>query len=259
MILQNKKDTSILKAKSLDLEISDYDTKTRTVSGYLSSFDVLDSDTDIIRKGAFLNSIAQKGVNSSSNRQIAHLWNHDWAEPVGKFTELYEDDYGLKFVSKMGRSDKARDVFYNYQDGILKEHSVGFYYVEKGTTWKAGNNGGHWEITEVDLLEGSTVTFGSNSFTNVIDVSKSEQVVSELSKINAEMDNYMNILRNGQGTDERFYEVEMGMKTLQAKYSELFSKFQLFNNVKSQKIEETPKIVEKKDSNFKRLINQYLN
>ena len=71
-------------SKSLSLKIEDVDEGSRKVVGYLSAFDTLDSDNDIIRKGAFAKSIKERGVESSSNRQIAHLRNHDWEHQIGK-------------------------------------------------------------------------------------------------------------------------------------------------------------------------------
>ena len=218
-----KKDCQNLKVKTLALELSDVDPKNRRVSGYFASFDTLDSDGDIIRKGAFAESILQRGPQSAGNRKIAHLWEHDWSFPIGKLLELHEDDFGLKFVSQIGRSEKANDVLLNYQDGILREHSVGFYYLIDGTKLVEDSRlGAYTEVTNVELFEGSTVTFGSNSLTPVLDVYKSENVTEHLQLLEDEMSKYISLLRNGEGTDERFYQIEMGLKTLQAKYKELF-------------------------------------
>lgn len=218
------KDCLNLKVKTLALDLSDVDPKNRRVSGYFSSFDTLDSDKDIIRKGAFAESILQRGPQSAGNRKIAHLWNHDWSQPIAKIIELFEDDFGLKFVSQLGRSVQANDVLLNYQDGILREHSVGFYYLAEGTKLVDDSRvGAYHDITNVELFEGSTVTFGSNSLTPVLDVYKSENVAEHLQLLEDEMSKYINLLRNGEGSDERFYQIEMGLKTLQSKYRELLS------------------------------------
>ena len=60
-------------SKSLSLKVEDVDEGSRKVVGYLSAFDKLDSDNDIIRSGAFAKSLKERGVESSSNRRIAHL------------------------------------------------------------------------------------------------------------------------------------------------------------------------------------------
>ena len=61
--------------KTIPLEIKDIDESSRIVKGYFSSFNVIDSDRDVIRSGAFTKSIKEKGPDSLG-RRIAHLRNH---------------------------------------------------------------------------------------------------------------------------------------------------------------------------------------
>ena len=60
-------------SKTVSIKLEDVDEGSRKVVGYLSAFDKLDSDNDIIRSGAFAKSLKERGVESSSNRKIAHL------------------------------------------------------------------------------------------------------------------------------------------------------------------------------------------
>lgn len=69
-------------------EIKDIDSENRSVAIYLSKFDVVDSDFDMIKRGAFAKSIREHGVDSPSNRKIAFLRHHDWMQQIGKFTRL---------------------------------------------------------------------------------------------------------------------------------------------------------------------------
>ena len=108
------------------LELKDVDTGSRQVALYLSKFDNIDSDFDIIRKGAFKKSIKERGVSSRSNRKIAFLRHHDWEKQIGKFVELAEDEFGLYAVGQLGRSTMGDDALKDYEDGIIKEHSIGF-------------------------------------------------------------------------------------------------------------------------------------
>jgi HK97 family phage prohead protease len=244
-----------IKAKTLSLELSDIDTNKRKVVGYFAAFDNLDSDFDIFRKGAFANSIKSKGVNSAENRRIAHLWNHNWDLPIGKLLELYEDDYGLKFVSQISRSTKGDDVFADYQDGIIREHSVGFYYLPTGITEKIDSktNTNFYEITDVDLMEGSTVTFGANSLTKVVDVTKGMRVEDAFSELTKQMDLYIEALKNGIGSDERLYQIEMGLKTIQSAYYELLCNKTQKETTQKVVIKETPK-----ESAYNKLLINYL-
>lgn len=198
--------------KTISIKITDLDEGSRQVKGYFASFDTLDSDRDVIRKGAFAKSIQESGVSSEGNRKIAHLRNHDWEQQIGKLTELGEDEKGLFFVSTLGRSTKGNDAFLDYQDGILREHSIGFNYIPdrmEEVKESSFHDEGHWEIKEVKLWEGSAVTFGANSITPVIDVAKGLLDNNYTLKRINELTNVLDgALKNGKGTDERLINIE---------------------------------------------------
>lgn len=202
--------------KSTDI-IKDLDDEKRQVAIYLSTFDVMDSDFDVIKKGAFKKSIKERGVNSKSNRKIAFLRYHDWEKPIGKFIELNEDDKGLFAVGQLGTSTLGDDAWADYKDGIIREHSIGFQYVDGKSKWiedKSIDSGGYFEIKEVKLWEGSAVTFGSNEYTNVIDVIKSKEKPNYAMKLFNEITTLQKSLVNGYGTDERLHSIDMKLKYL---------------------------------------------
>lgn len=205
--------------KTISIKMEDVDETNRVVKGYLSAFDVLDADMDVIRKGAFAKSLQEAGVNSSGNRKIAHLRNHDWDWQIGKFLELEEDEFGLKFVSQLGRSTKGNDALLDYQDGILREHSIGFNYVQDKIKFVEESNlneNGHFEITEVKLWEGSGVTFGANAMTPVIEAAKtSGDIDGLLEKVTTMEQAFVKALKNGKGTDERLESLEARFKQIQ--------------------------------------------
>jgi HK97 family phage prohead protease len=115
--------------KSFGTELKDLSLDNREVAVYLSVFDTIDSDNDIIRRGAFKKSINDKGPDSSSNRKIAFLRHHDWEQQIGKFLRLEEDSKGLFAVGKLGTSTKGEDALRDYEEGIINEHSIGFQYM----------------------------------------------------------------------------------------------------------------------------------
>ena len=197
-------------AKTLALKVEDVDLQGRKAKFYLSAFDVKDSDNDIIRAGTFTKSIQERGVDSLGNRRIAHLRNHNWDNQIGKFTELYEDSKGLVGVSELGRSTKGEDALRDYQDGIIREHSIGFNYI-KGKIEKQTNdtNGEFFNITEVKLWEGSAVTFGANELTPVLDVAKGLDYNAILTKIQTLSESLNTAIKNGKGTDERLENIEL--------------------------------------------------
>ena len=81
---------------------------------------------------------------------------------------------------------------------------------------------GIWELKEVILWEGSAVTFGANSLTPTLDVSKGNKT-ELLDKVNAKMESLLSAIKNGKGTDERLYEIEMALKVCQQQYNSLIN------------------------------------
>jgi HK97 family phage prohead protease len=132
--------------------IKELDTEKRFVSGYLSVFDVEDSDKDIILAGAFVESIRQ------NFRRIKFLREHDYQKPIGRFLTLKEDSYGLFFEAQLNKTREGLDALALYENGELFEHSIGFIPIDyevmqetKGIIFK-----------KVKLIEGSAVLWAAN-------------------------------------------------------------------------------------------------
>lgn len=216
-----EKPFNIYSTKSQGLEVKDLDEGSRKVALYLSKFDNVDSDNDVIRRGAFKKSIQERGPMAASNRKIAFLRFHNWEMPIGKFLELSEDEFGLYAVAQLGNSTLGNDALADYKDGIINEHSIGFKYVKDKIRFVEDSgldNGidGFYEISEVKLFEGSAVTFGANEFTPVVEVAKTQGRVETLDDLGLQIDTVLKALSNGQGSDDRLYNLEMKLKYLNA-------------------------------------------
>ncbi len=217
-----KKVFNLYEVKSIALDVKDIDPQTRRVKMALAAFGNIDSDKDVIRKGAFAKSISERGPESISNRKIAHLRYHDWEHQIGKLISLEETDHHLIAISELGRSTKGNDALLDYQDGIIMEHSIGFQYVPDKMQLIGEGPQAYFDIKEVILWEGSAVTFGANSLTPTLDVSKGNKP-ELLEKLNTEMNVLIGALKNGKGTDERLFSIEMGLKVCQQKYNSLIN------------------------------------
>jgi HK97 family phage prohead protease len=243
------KDYNLYKTKAAS-DIKDMDSDKRQVAVYLSTFDTIDADNDMIKKGAFAKSIQERGAQSTSNRKIAFLRHHDWDWQIGKWLSLEEDDKGLFAVGELGRSTKGNDAYLDYEDGIIREHSIGFQYMSDKIRWiddSTKEEGGYWMVSEVKLYEGSAVTFGANEHTNVVDVMKGENRVEVADKIAKEIEGVIKGLTNGKGTDERLFELEMKLKFLNAKLLTLAKTEP--QNVKHLELGEPVKVIEAFDWN----------
>ena len=215
--------------KSTSLAIKDVDTDSRIVKGYFASFNNVDSDGDMIMKGAFTKSIQEHGVESTSNRKISHLAFHDVTRPVGVLKVLKEDSKGLYFESELGTHDDGENALRMYKDGIIREHPIGFYYIQDNTTFievdktKTDNElvksiGGYWSITEVKLWEGSFVTFGANSETPNLSALKSQDDVNKcLDQLKQRMETFIKALKDGNYNEKynSLFEVELMQITKQ--------------------------------------------
>lgn len=203
-------------------EIKDLSSSDRTVAFYLSKFDVIDSDYDMIKKGAFKKSLEERGVESSSNRKIQFLRYHDWEHQIGKFLTLEEDNAGLFAVAQLGRSTKGEDALKDYEDGIIREHSIGFRYIPDKMKWiedASITSGGYYLINEIMLFEGSAVTFGANQYTEVVEMSKTENRNELITRLTNDLDLTIKALARGGGSDERLHDLEMKSRFISSRIS----------------------------------------
>tara|TARA_R110000822_G_scaffold142148_5_gene280145 strand:- start:1525 stop:2250 length:726 start_codon:yes stop_codon:yes gene_type:complete len=211
----------MIQFKSIALEVKDIDTAGRRVKVGLSGFGNVDSDGDVITRGAFSKSIQERGPESLTNRKIKMLRYHDFEHEIGMWKSLEETHDHLIGVGDLGRSTKGEDAFLDYQDGIITEHSIGFMMVADKINVRED---GIRELNEVFLLEGSAVTFGANSDTPVFSVSGKDQYSLEyLAKLNNRMDVLINSLKNGKGTDDRLFTIENQLRVIQQKYNSLIT------------------------------------
>lgn len=208
------------------------------VKGYFSTWDVIDSDADLILPGAFLKSINDRGPQSSANRKIAHLAFHDQTRPIGSIMELKEDEVGLYFETLTGTDSEGEDAAKRYLEETIKEHSIGFRYVSEkmrfieldedkiealSTTFKSVDMdavrayGGYFEISEVKLFEGSYVTFGANSETPNL-TGKSEK---ELEQFESELDKSATKLSRRISDGEKGIDIEREILYLCSQYKAL--------------------------------------
>lgn len=208
----------MFKTKNISIEVKDVDTVGRRVKIALSKFGNLDSDGDIIPRGAFSKSISERGPESTSNRKIKFLRYHDFEHQIGLFESLEETNDHLIAVATLGRSTKGEDAFLDYQDGIITEHSIGFELLRDKIELRED---GSRLLKEVYLWEGSAVTFGANSETPLFQVSKGLGNKDYLEKLNKKMSNLIKAIKNGKGTDERLFNIEMDLRVCHAKYNEL--------------------------------------
>lgn len=117
------------------------------IAGYASVFDVPDHGRDVVRRGAFARAIQAAGG-------VPLLWQHDAKRPIGRIETLKEDSRGLRVIAKIADGSAAgAEAAALLKAGALNGLSFGYRV--------RGHRDGakHRELTDLDLLEVSLVTF----------------------------------------------------------------------------------------------------
>ena len=135
----------------------------RKVMGYFAAFGNKDSDGDVIVKGAFAKTIAERGPRSQKPR-ILFLRDHDSSKVVGRVDELREDEKGLYFEAQIAQTPLGDETLELYKLGALTEHSIGYQTVKS----RFDNEHKANVLEELKLWEGSVVPWGANEQTPVV-------------------------------------------------------------------------------------------
>ncbi len=194
------------KTGSINASIKDIDGKKGIVTGYFSSFDNVDSDGDIIRKGAFAKSILEWGPTSSQPR-IKHLMNHNSSQPLGKITSLCEDAKGLCYESQIGTHTLGMDFLKMVESNLISEHSIGYQTMKRNQLqdfegYMKNPNGGWYELTDLKLYEGSSLTaWGANPNTPLTGM-KNENPETKIQAIINRQKNIEKFCSNSTASDE---------------------------------------------------------
>ena len=149
--------------------------------GYLSVFGNVDSYGEVVEKGACVGSI--KSIEACG-RYLPILENHGgWkanasdVTPIGYFESLKEDNVGLYVKGVLYSTVRGKDIYI-----LLKESprgqmgmSIGYRVIKSrnATREEYERSGVELYLEEIELLEGSIVTFPANTEARVEDV-KSE-------------------------------------------------------------------------------------
>ncbi len=121
------------------------------ITGYASVFGLLDLSGDRVMRGAFRQSLLERGVAN-----IRMLFQHDPAQPIGIWTDIREDIHGLKVRGQLNlQVERAREVLALVRQGALQGLSIGF----KAERAFKNPHSGTRRLERVDLWEISLVTF----------------------------------------------------------------------------------------------------
>lgn len=141
--------------------------------GDLSVYNNLDLGEDIVRPGAFTKTISEK------NGVVPMLWQHDPGLPIG--VNLLSDtgatlaNRGVINLEKQLGREALSDLRMWQKYGMRFGQSIGYETVKENRL-----KGGTRELLEVNLWEGSLVTFGMNPLAGVSSVKQLARMTRSL-------------------------------------------------------------------------------
>ena len=143
-----------------------------TIEGYGSVFGVRDNYDDVIAKGAFIQSLKD---HKAAGTMPAMLWQHDADKPIGVWTEMVEDEKGLRIKGQLAMETvKGKEAHALLKMGALNGLSIGFMSKE----WVYDRETEVRTLTAIDLWEVSLVTFPANEKARVTNVKSADEMAT---------------------------------------------------------------------------------
>jgi len=188
-------------------DLVDADEKAGIVKGYGSIFGNVDSDGDIIRRGAYSKTIKENGY------RVKYIYQHDMNKPLGKMVNLYEDEKGLMFEASVPKTQLGKDVIELMKAGVITENSVGILPIQKE------QKDSYRELLECKLFEISAVTLAANDQAMIMNVKGNVDKDLFLKRF----DNLSKVIRKGDISDELGYAIESELLKLKSSVSDLIT------------------------------------
>lgn len=127
--------------------------------GYASVFGNVDSHGDKVMPGAFGESLARHKRQGS---KPVVLWQHNAAEPIGVAEDIAEDGKGLYTKTRLVlETARGREAHALLKAGAIRGLSIGYRVNESKP------DGNTLQLTKLDLIEYSVVSFPANTRANV--------------------------------------------------------------------------------------------
>lgn len=119
--------------------------------GYASIWGQPDAYGDVIKRGAFLKSLAE---HARAKTRPPLLWSHDPSMPVGTWSSITEDERGLKVTGQLvTATQRGSEAYELLKAGAITGLSIGF----RARGSERGPNGAR-VLTNIDLVEISLVS-----------------------------------------------------------------------------------------------------
>lgn len=138
--------------------------------GYGSVFGIKDSHDEIVAPGAFTESLA---AQKSVGKMPSLLWQHRSDEPIGVYTAMSEDNFGLKVSGQLAlKTVRGAEAYELLKMKAISGLSIGYVTRDHSDDRATGIR----TLKKVDLWEVSLVTFPANDTARVHGVKTVETI-----------------------------------------------------------------------------------
>ena len=227
------------RTKTISAEVKDVSMKDREVKLYYSQFGKIDSDGDVVQKGALAKT--QNDWGPKGKNRIWHLDNHMTSQRIGKPKEMGEDDYGAWAVTKVRDTQAGRDAMVLYDAGDITEHSFGFRIINS----EEGEVEGHQAtiLTELQQFEYSSVNWGANMNTPTVEVKSMTDLLSMKEELLGKMKKWHKWLVRGNLSDELCEKIAEDLEVLQLQIKQI-EEFEETLHTEEPSGKDTPEVIE---------------
>ncbi len=158
------------------------------VEGYLNYIGNVDFGDDRTMPGAFKKTLADSYARKSAQGLDflwPYLWNHDYSIlPPGGIFDAEEDRKGLYTKTQLNLDTQmGRELYSNFKMGISKKQSLGYRALQ--VDWVKENGKSIRNLLEIQVMEGSCVTFPMNDMAQVDTVKRSVFYMPTLKEMGA--------------------------------------------------------------------------
>lgn len=175
--------TADLRVKSAPESEGSGSTVLGRIEAYASVFDTVDSYGDVVRRGAFADTLDEW---KSSGKTIPLLYGHNFSDPfmnIGGVVEAAEDERGLKITADLDMDNpSAVQVLNLVKKGRLSEMSFAFNYRDAGPV--VIDEKEYFEVRSVELFEVSVVPIGANRETEIISAKSARELLTAVKQAN---------------------------------------------------------------------------
>jgi uncharacterized protein len=147
------------------------------LEGYVAAFGNVDSQNDVIERGAFAKTISERVKVGKVKLLLDHMW--DTEHTAGTIDDALEDEHGLKIHAMIDEDELVQRAVGKVARGHVSGMSIG--YETMNATYEERDDALIRHLTELKLFEGSITPFPANEAAQVLGVKgRDERLVKQV-------------------------------------------------------------------------------